>query len=70
MSELMLKITDIAADMLKAHAPAALAAQCEPIAKINYSLETTAVLLESMINSGLLTLPNGKVPLGIFGVKK
>lgn len=69
-SELMLRITDIAADMLKTHAPAAVADQCKAIASIHHGLDVGAILLEDMIKSGLLTLPKEKVPLCIFGVKK
>ncbi|MCH5188574.1 MAG: sigma-70 family RNA polymerase sigma factor [Oscillospiraceae bacterium] len=69
-SDLMIKVSDIASDILKAYAPALVADQCPTIAKIHHRLEVSALLLEGLITNGSLRLPRGNVPLCIFGVKR
>lgn len=69
-SDLMIKVSDIAAGILKAYSPALVADQCPTIAKIHHRLEVAALLLEELIANGSLRLPQEKVPLCIFGVKR
>ena len=69
-ADMMIKISDLCTEIMKDHAPASVRDQCAAIAKIHHRLDVGAILLERMIADGRLTLPQGKVPLCIFGVKK
>ena len=69
-ADMMIKISDLCTGIMKDHAPASVRDQCAAIAKIHHRLDVGAILLERMIADGRLTLPQGKVPLCIFGVKK
>ena len=69
-ADMMIKISDLCTEIMKDHAPASVRDQCAAIAKIHHRLDVGAILLERMIAEGRLTLPQGKVPLCIFGVKK
>lgn len=69
-ADMMIKISDLCTEIMKDHAPASVRDQCATIAKIHHRLDVGAIILEKMIADGRLTLPQGKVPLCIFGVKK
>ena len=69
-ADCMIEISDRAEKILMEHAPESVRTQCGDIAKIHHRLDVMAFLLESMVKRGMLTVPNEKVNLCIFGVKK
>lgn len=69
-ADMMINISDFCTEIMKDHAPASVRDQCATIAKIHHRLDVGAILLERMIADGRPTLPKGKVPLCVFGVKK
>lgn len=70
LSDMMIKVSDLGTELLAAVTPTQLREQCADIAKVSFRLDVGAITMEQMIADGLLTLPDGKVPLCIYGVKK
>lgn len=66
----MVEVSDKAAVILAEHAPESVRAQCADIAKIHHRLDVMAFLMEKMVEKGNLIVPNERVNLCIFGVKK
>lgn len=67
-ADFMIKISDVCTVILKEHAPASVSEQCSSICKIHHRLDVAAIILETLINDGSLTLPAKRVPLCVFGV--
>ena len=65
----MLEYAAKVAELLAQHCPASVRNQCNTIASVNYRLDTTAIIFETLVKKGLITLPNGKAPMTIWGVK-
>ena len=65
----MLEYAAKAAGLLAQHCPAFVRDQCDIIASINYRLDAAAIIFETLVKKELITLPNGKVPMTIWGVK-
>lgn len=65
----MLAISDKAEKLLTEHAPAAVKSQCGDVAKIHHRLDVAAFLLEKLIGEKKLTVPDGQVPLAVWGVR-
>jgi len=68
--ECMEKICEIAANTLKDYAPAALKDKFGQLTHIHYQMDVMAFILETMVEKGQLLVPEEKVNLCIFGVKK
>ncbi len=68
-ADCMIKTSDKAAVILAKTAPSRLRLQCVEIAKIQYRLNVSAFVVETLINQGKLILPKEKTPLGVYGVK-
>ena len=68
-ADCMIAISDQAEKILAEHTPAALKDACADIAKIHHRLDVTAFLMEELIASGKLTVPDVKTPLCIWGVR-
>ena len=66
----MVEVSDKAAVILAEHAPESVRAQCADIAKIHHRLDVMAFLMEKMVEKGNLFVPDERVNLCIFGVKK
>ena len=66
----MIDISKKAETMLAEHAPASLKEQCGDIAKIHHRLDVAAFLMEELIKEHKLIVPNEKMPLCVWGVKK
>lgn len=58
-----------AAELLSDHCPASVKDQCPAIAAINYRLDAVGALFETLVEKGLVTVPNEKKTLGIWGVR-
>ncbi len=67
--EVMLSFAEKAADLLAQHCPDSVRDQCNAIATISYRLDAAAIIFETLVEKGLLTVPDGKVPMTIWGVK-
>lgn len=65
----MIGISDKAEKILSEHAPNSVRDQCGDIAKIHHRLDVAAFLLENMIENKMLTVPDEKVPLCMWGVR-
>ena len=68
-SEMMLAYAEKAADLLAQHCPDPVRDQCNAIASISYRLDTAAIIFETLVKDGQITVPNAKVPMTIWGVK-
>lgn len=68
-ADCMIVISDQAEKMLAEHTPVALKDVCADIAKIHHRLDVTAFLMEELIASGKLVVPDVKTPLCIWGVR-
>lgn len=66
----MVKLCGMGAGLLKEYAPAEVRDQCSDIAKIHHRLDVAAILLEEMVAKGRLTVPEEKVPLCVWGVRR
>ncbi len=66
----MIEISERAAKILESHVPASVRSQCDAIAKIHHRLDVMALLIEDMVDSGTLIVPDHRVPLCIFAVKR
>lgn len=66
----MVDISDRAEVILAEHAPAGLKDQCGVIAKIHHRMDVAAFLMEELIRKNALTVPDEKVPLCMWGVRK
>lgn len=69
-ADCMIQISDLAEKVLAEHTPPAVRDQCIPIAKIYHRMDVSAFLMEALIEEGSLTLPAGKTPLCIWGVRE
>ena len=65
----MLEYAAKAAELLAQHCPASVRNQCNTIASVNYRLDTTAIIFETLVEKELITVPDEKVPMTIWGVK-
>lgn len=65
----MIEISGKAEAMLSEIVPSWLKPACADIAKIHYRMDVAAFILESLIDRGILTVPQEKIPLTVFGVK-
>lgn len=65
----MLAVSDKAEKLLTEHAPAAVKSQCGDVAKIHHRLDVAAFLLEKLIGEKKLAVPEGQVPLAVWGVR-
>ena len=61
---------ETASGLLAEHAPASVRGACADIAKIHHRWDAAAILLQKMVEDGRLAVPEEKVNLCIFGVKK
>ncbi len=68
-SECMTKLSDEAALILAEHVPNSVRDQCGVIARIHHSLSAAALIMETLVEDGRLTVPEEKVPLCVWGVK-
>ncbi len=69
-ADCMREVAQRAEDTLKNTVPEHLKEQCAPIAKIHHRLDVAAFVIEALIESGALTLPDEKVPLAVYGARK
>ena len=69
-TDLMKEYSDIAAELLTEHCPPSVRDQCGTIAAISYRLDTAAIIFETLVKDGIITIPDKKIPLTIWGVKK
>ncbi len=69
-ADCMIDITNKAEVLLSDTAPKELKSECRDVAKIHHGLDVAAFIVESLIESRKLIVPDEKTPLGIFGVKK
>ena len=69
-ADCMIDISDRAETLLKGCVPAGVREQCGDIAKINYRLDTAAIMMEELTEDGKITVPEGKTPLCVWGVRK
>ena len=69
-ADCMIDISGKAAAILAENAPESVRTQCADIAKIHHRLDVAAFLMEKMVEKGDLIVPNERVNLCIFGVKK
>ncbi len=65
----MLEVSDRAEARLAETASAELRDRCADIAKIHHRMNVAALIMESLIERGMLTLPAEKTPIGVFGVR-
>jgi len=68
-TKMMKEYSDTAAELLSEHCPPSVRDQCETIAAINYRLDTAAIIIEELISDGVLTVPDKKLPLTVWGVR-
>ena len=66
----MIEISGKAEAMLSEIVPSWLKPACADIAKIHHRMDVAAFILESLIDRGILTVPQEKIPLTVFGVKR
>lgn len=66
----MLEACDIAAAVLKKHAPKQLHAKCDRLAAVHYQMDIMAFIVETMVQKGMLAMPKGDAKPCVFGVKK
>lgn len=57
-----------AAEILAGYVPSALKSRCGQMACIDHQLKTIAFIVEAMVEKGLLTVPEERVNLCVFGV--
>ena len=67
--EAMLAYAEKAAELLAQYCPASVRDQCASIAAINYRLDASAIIFETLVKSGQITIPDEKTPMTIWGVK-
>lgn len=65
----MIDISNKAEKKLAEHAPVSLKEQCGDIAKIHHRFDVAAFLLEELIRTNKLIVPNERMPLCMWGVK-
>lgn len=66
----MAHICDIAEEMLKDYVPKALKDRCGQLARINYQMDVMALIMETMVGNGQLSIPDKEVNLCMFGVTR
>ena len=69
-AELMKEYSDKAAELLAEHCPPSVRNQCGTIAAISYRLDTAAIIFETLVKDGIITKPEKKVPITMWGVKR
>ncbi len=69
-AQCMIDISDRGEAMLSQTVSPHLKGQCTELAKILHRLDTAAYLMEALMASGDLIIPNKQMPLCIYGVKK
>ena len=67
--EVMLAYAEKAAELLAQHCPTSVRDQCNTIASIRYRLDAAAIIFETLVKNGQITVTNEKVPMTIWGVK-
>lgn len=67
-ADCMVKTSDMAEPLLAATAPARLRGQCKDLAIICHRLDTAAFIMEALVETGALTVPDAKVPICCYGV--
>ena len=67
--EVMLEYAEMAAELLSQHCPVSVSNQCSAIAAINYRLDAAAIIFETLVKNGRITVPKEKTPMTIWGVK-
>ena len=69
-ADCMINISDRAEQLLGEYVPASVKEQCGDIVKIHHRLDVAAFLMEALIDDHKLTVPEEKLPLCVWGVKK
>ena len=69
-TDLMKEYSDIAAELLTEHCPPSVRVQCGTVAAISYRLDTAAIIFETLVKDGIITVPDEKIPITMWGVKK
>ena len=69
-ADFMITVSDHAAEILSEHAPKGVKNQCGTIAKIHHRMAVAAMLMESLIENERLFIPDEKIPLCVWGVRK
>jgi len=69
-ADCMIDISDKAEKLLAEHVPDPLRGQCGDVAKIHHRLDVAAFLFEELIKENKLIVPNEKIPLCVWGVRK
>ena len=69
-ADCMIDISDQAEQLLGEYVPAPVKEQCGDIAKIHHRLDVAAFLMEALIDDHKLTVPEEKLPLCVWGVKR
>ena len=64
------KICDIAVETLKDYVPKALKDKCGQLAYIHHQMDVMAFVIETMVEKGELIVPEERVNLCVFGVRK
>ncbi len=67
-AECMIQTSDNAASLLAQTVPVRLRTQCVDIAKIYHRLDVAALVMEALIEQGMLMLPKEKTPICVYGV--
>lgn len=68
--KIITEICEAAADELKKYVPSNLKKSCGHLANVYYQVEAAAVMIEEMVNRGLLAVPSEKVNVSMFAVVK
>jgi len=66
----MISASDAGVKLLAGYVPASVREQCGSIAKIHHRFDVAAFLLEALIDTGKLFVPNEKMPLCFWGVRQ
>uniref|UniRef100_UPI0040575DEE sigma-70 family RNA polymerase sigma factor n=1 Tax=Acetatifactor sp. TaxID=1872090 RepID=UPI0040575DEE len=66
----MIQICNVAEETLKNYVPKALKDKCGQLSRINYQMNTMALIIEEMAANGQLTIPDERTNLCMFGVTR
>jgi len=69
-ADCMIAISDQAEKILANHVPSSLKEQCGDIAKIHHRMDVAAFLMEELICKNKLLVPEEKMPLCVWGIKR
>ena len=69
-AETMKEYSDKAAELLAEHCPPSVRDQCGAITGANYRLNVAAIIFETLVKDGIITVPDEKIPITMWGVKK